>query len=192
MTRREYKSSFCWKCAQSVAPVVRVEHHEILNKYKCTYDGCKSKSFTNGLCLFHLRITKPVPKHEENHIGSVLDKYIHLIGRVPDKHIASLAETSVYCVTMYRKRHKIARDKSVLTKCPNEYLCSYENALGILPDTIVATAFGVSQEVVRAARRCRGIPAIAKSESRYLCLNFPFDVTPKGVTQFLAEYNGHD
>jgi len=155
----------------------------------CDFECCKSVPFAEGLCLFHFRLIKQTPTHTFRHIGSPIDNYVHLLGRVTDGHIARLSGMSVGAVQLYRKRHNIKRDDDVRKRCPKAYSCNYEGALGILSDAIIAKAFCTSQSAVTQARRRRGIPAIASVDARYLRLNFPFDLTPEGVAQFLAEYN---
>lgn len=155
----------------------------------CDFECCKSIPFAEGLCLFHFRLIKQTPTRKFRHIGSPIDNYVHLLGRVTDGHIARLSGMSVGAVRLYRKKHNIKRDDHIRKRCPKMYSCNYESALGILSDTIIAKSFGVSQVTVSEARRRRGIPAVPMADATYLWFNFPFDMTPEGVAQFLAEYN---
>lgn len=184
--RKKYKSSFCSPCAKSFAPTTDS------SKDRCSHNDCNSKPFVGGLCLFHHRLSQPEQSRYALRIGSSLDSYVHLFGRVTDKHIASLASVSIRAVAAYRKRHGLPRGKKEYEQRPERYSCSYHDLLGILPDTIIAKAFGITHPAVSQARRCRNIPVVNLVESRYLCLNFPFDMTPEGVAQFLAEYNGNE
>lgn len=83
-----------------------------------------------------------------------------LLGTVPDRTVAELADVSMRTIAEYRKRHGIPGFIPGEADAPTgSRLDGFQDLLGTVPDRIVAEKAGVSLSTVRAYRTRHKIPA---------------------------------
>lgn len=100
-----------------------------------------------------------------------IEKYFHLLGKVPDSEVARMADVSIRTVASYRARHEIpGYDGPRRRPAPRGRRLSkvddFGPLLGRVPDRVVADIAGMSLGAVRNFRIKKGLPAAGRITRR--------------------------
>ncbi len=97
---------------------------------------------------------------------SRITPFVHLIGVLPDREVAALANCTPANISMYRRRKQLpeappavsdGRRRPAVSR--GSLLDAYASMIGVLPDAAVAEAAGCTAANVSLYRRRRGIPS---------------------------------
>ncbi len=114
---------------------------------------------------------------------SFADEHIALMGKVPDKQVADAAGCVYMTVINYRKKHNIPPPPRKKYERSVEFTAPYTRFLGIVPDSDLANAFGITRQAVGFARKARGFVAPVSSYELHVRLFEVFDSAEVGKTK---------
>ncbi|MCB9664236.1 MAG: hypothetical protein H6732_08995 [Alphaproteobacteria bacterium] len=96
-----------------------------------------------------------------------IEKYFHLLGKVPDSEVSRLADVSVRTIASYRARNEIPgyvgpRRRPAPRGRRESKVDEFTDLLGVVPDRVIAEIAGMSLGAVRNFRIKKDIPAAGR------------------------------